>query len=116
MTRQQPPRDTIRNVDDASASFIDGNTIVEFSREKITNDPVNDTTLDVCRFVLSAYGDGVNVATREIQYHGTNRRSASETLICFPSEVLCPEKCKEQFGIKYVHKLLHIYSFNSCLS
>lgn len=97
VARAQPLQDTIQNIDDASASFIDGNTIVEFSREKVTNDTDQDITIDVCRYVLFAWGDSVNFGTQEIQYHGTNRRNVSETLICFPSEILCPEQCEHCF-------------------
>ena len=99
VARTQPSQDTIQNIDDASASFMDGNTVVEFSRDKVTNDADQDITIDVCRFVLFAWGDGVNVSAQEIQYHGTDRRNVSETLICFPSEILCPERCKQYFSI-----------------
>ena len=92
---QRPPRDAIQNVDDESASLVNGNTIVEFSRDKITNDPDDDITLDVCRYVLFAWGDNVNVGAQEIRNHGSSRRNVSETLLCFPSESLCPERCKE---------------------
>jgi len=95
-TSTQPlPQDVIQNVDNGLASFASGNTIVEFSRDKITNDPDDDITLDVCRYVLFAWGDNVNFGTREIRFD-ENRTNISETLLCFPSETLCPERCKEK--------------------
>ena len=95
--RTQPTQDTIQNINDASASFVNGKTIVEFTRNKVTNDIDQDIKIDVCRFVLFAWGNDVNFGTREIQYHGNNRRNVSETLICFPSEILCPEQCKKLY-------------------
>ena len=89
----QPPRDPIQNIDNTFASFEDGVTTVRFSRQKETGD-VNDFSLNDCVFFLFAWGGAVNFSTAQIQYHGSNRRFISDSLICFPSSSFCPERGK----------------------
>ena len=91
----EPPRDPIQNVDNFSASFMEGVTIVQFSRDKITGDSDRDLTLSVCRFLLYAWSGNADIDTGVIQYHGNQNRISSDTLICFPSSSLCPERCKK---------------------
>ena len=74
---------------------MNGITTVEFSRDKITRDTDRDLTLSVCRFLLYAWSGNADINTRVIQYHGIQNRAASDTLICFPSPSLCPERCKK---------------------
>ena len=94
-SQEQPPRDPIQNVDNTSASFERGVTTVQFSRDKITGDSDRDLTLSVCRFLLYAWSGNADIDTGVIQYHGIQNRAVSETLICFPSPSLCPERCKK---------------------
>jgi len=89
-----PPQDTIQNVDDNYAMFDNGVTIVQFSRDMLTNDATQDLDLNICHYLLFAWGDRVNVSFREIQYHGSSNRAVSDMPVCFPSAGFCPEKCK----------------------
>ena len=84
----------MQSVDNIFASFVNGVTTVQFSRNKITEDSNEDLTLSVCRFLLFANGN-VDINTGVIQYHGHQNRAFSDTLICFPSLSLCPERCKK---------------------
>ena len=72
-----------------------GITRVQFSRDKITNDSNRDLNLVVCRFLLFAWSGNANINTRVIQFHGSDNDDVSNTLICFPSPSLCPERCKK---------------------
>ena len=91
----EPPRDPIQNVDNASASFVNGVTTITFSRDKVTGDSDRDLSLSVCCFLLYAWSGNADINTGVIQYHGNQNRAASDTLICFPSSSLCPERCKK---------------------
>ena len=91
----EPPQDSVQNVDNASASFVDGVTTVQFSLAKITGDSDRDLSLSVCRFLLFAWSGDANIDTGVIQYHGVQNRAFSDTLICFPASSLCPERCKK---------------------
>ena len=93
--RAQPPRDAIQNINSGSASFVNGITTVEFSRNKVTNDSEDDLSLNVCRYLLYAWSGDANINTGVIQFHGTQNQGVSETLLCFPSSSLCPERCKK---------------------
>ena len=62
---------------------------------KSQGDSNKDLTLNVCRFLLFAWNGNVDINTGVIQYHGVQNRAASDTLICFPSLSLCPERCKK---------------------
>ena len=86
-----PPRDPIQNVENTSASFIDGVTTVRFSRVRNTGD-VNDFSLSDCVFFLYAWGGDIfDTTTGAIAYHGLNRRFVSESLVCIPiSRTFCP--------------------------
>ena len=75
--------------------FDGGVTIIQFSRDMLTNDVTQDLDLSICRYLLFAWGDRVNVKMQEIQYHGSSNRAVSDTPVCFPSAGVCPEKCKE---------------------
>ena len=76
--------------------MFDGSvTIIQFSRDMLTNDVTQDLDLSICRYLLFAWGDRVNVKMQEIQYHGSSNRAVSDTPVCFPSAGVCPEKCKE---------------------
>ena len=85
----------MQNVDNVSALFVEGVTTVQFSRDKITGDSDRDLSLSVCRFLLFAWSGNANIDTRVIQYHGVQNRTFSDTLICFPTSSLCPERCKK---------------------
>ena len=85
----------MQSVDNIFASFVNGVTTVQFSRNKITGDSNKDLTLSVCRFLLFAWNGNVDINTGVIQYHGHQNRAFSDTLICFPSLSLCPERCKK---------------------
>lgn len=89
-----PQKDAIQNINNISATKIDGITTLEFVRDKITNDSNGDLNLNMCRFVLFAWGDNVDINTGTIQYHGMAQRNASDNLICFPPAAFCPRKCK----------------------
>ena len=90
----QPPRDSIQNVDNASASFEDGVTTVMFSRLRDTGDE-DDLSLSNCVYFLYAWGGGVtNISSGEISYHGAFRRNISNTLICIPTSTSFCQRCK----------------------
>jgi len=91
----EPPRDSVQNVDNTFASFVNGITTVQFSRNKITGDVDGDLSLSVCRFLLFAWGGDANINTGVIQYHGIQNQASTDTLICFPSPSVCPERCKK---------------------
>ena len=91
----EPPQDPMQNVDNPSASFVNGITTVQFSRDKITGDSDRDLTLSVCRFLLFAWSGNTDIDTGVIQYHRIQNRAFSDILICFPSPSLCPERCKK---------------------
>ena len=84
----------MQNVDDAFASIMDGILTVQFSRDKITGDTSGDLSLHVCRYLLFAWSGNANIETGTIQFHGRQNTAVSDTLICFPSPSLCPEKCE----------------------
>ena len=92
----EPSQDPVQNVDRAFASFVDGITIVQFSRNKITGDSNKDLTLNVCRFLLFAW-------------NGNQNRASTDTLICFPSQSLCPERCKKLRHNMIRMKLVHVH-------
>lgn len=94
MEKVQPPRDTIQNVDNSSASFVNGITTVTFSREKITNDRSQDIQINRCLYFLYAWSGNANINTGNIQFHGTRNQDVSDALICLPSASFCPERCK----------------------
>ena len=94
--RSLPETDAMQNIYNVSATIINGVTTINFVRDKITNDSDADLNLNVCRFVLFAWGDDVDFNTGVIRYHGLNQRSASNELICFPSAKICPNKCNVQ--------------------
>ena len=85
----------MQNVDNTFASFVNGITTVQFSRNKVTGDVNRDLSLSVCRFLLFAWSGDVNINTGVIQYHGIQNRASTDTLICFPSPSICPERCKK---------------------
>ena len=85
----------MQNFDNPSASFVDGVTAVQFSRDKVTGDSEDDLSLSVCRYLLYAWGGNVNIVTGVIQFHGSQNQAVSETLLCFPAPSLCPERCKK---------------------
>ena len=85
----------MQNVNNTSVSFVDGVTTVQFSRDKITGDSDRDLNLTVCRFLLFAWSGSADIDTGVIQYHGNQNRAFSDTLICFPSSSVCPERCKK---------------------
>ena len=85
----------MQNVDSTFASFVDGITTLQFSRDKITGDSNRDLTLSVCRFLLFAWNGNANIHTGVIQYHRDQNRTSTDILICFPSQSLCPERCKK---------------------
>ena len=74
---------------------MNGITTVQFSRNKVTGDVNRDLSLSVCRFLLFAWSGDVNINTGVIQYHGFQNRAFTDTLICFPSPSICPERCKK---------------------
>ena len=74
---------------------MNGITTVQFSRNKVTGDVNRDLSLSVCRFLLFAWSGDVNINTGVIQYHGIQNRAFTDTLICFPSPSICPERCKK---------------------
>ena len=84
----------MQNVNNGSASFVDGVTTVRFSRDKVTGDSEDDLTLSVCRYLLYAWGGNANVLTGVIQIHNSQNAAASATLLCFPAPSLCPERCE----------------------
>ena len=81
----------MQNIDNVSITIIDGVTIMSFVRDKITNDSDGDLNLNVCRFILFAWGNDIDFNSGIIRYQGF---SASSELICFPSSAVCPKKCK----------------------
>ena len=93
--RIEPPQDSVQNIDSTSASFVDGVTTVQFSRDKITNDSDKDLSLSMCHFLLFAWSGNANISSGVIQFHGSQNQAISDTLVCFPSPSLCPERCKK---------------------
>ena len=82
------------NVDNAFASFVDGILMVQFSRDKITGDTNGDLSLHVCHYLLFAWSGNATIETGIIQFQGSQNRAVTDTLICFSSSSLCPEKCE----------------------
>ena len=93
--RAPPPRDAINNVYNTSASFDNGITVVNFTRDKITNDSIQDIRINRCLFFLFAWAGNADINTGVIQYHGSENRDASTSLICLPSASFCPQRCKK---------------------
>ena len=110
--RAQPPRDVIQNVNDGSASFVDGITTVEFSRDKVTGDSEDDLSLNVCRYLLYAWSGDANINTGVIQFHGTQNQGVSDTLLCFPSSSLCPERCMKLISHQYQIIIIFLLCFS----
>ena len=88
--------------------FDSGVTVIRFFRDLLTNDTDQDLDLSICHYLLFAWGDNVDVATREIQYHGSSNRAVSDAPVCFPSTGFCPEKCEET--------IYHLLLYQSLLS
>jgi len=86
--RVQPPVDSSQDIMNAVATLENGFTTVTFTRPRSSSDP-NDIPLDQCRYLLYAYGSTVNVATRNISYHGT-ARGILENSFCLPPPDVCP--------------------------
>ena len=95
----------MQNVDNPSASFVDGVTAIQFSRDKVTGDSEDDLSLSVCRYLLYAWSGNVNIETGVIQFHGSQNQTVSETLLCFPTPSLCPERCEK------LHQQLRSYYY-----
>lgn len=93
--RVQPPRDAIRNVYNTSASFDNGITVVNFTRDKITNDFSQDIRINRCLYFLFAWAGNANINTGVIQQHGTQNQEVSKSLICLPSASFCPQRCRK---------------------
>ena len=85
----------MQNIDNVFASFVDGVTTVQFSRNKTTDDSDKDLSLSMCRFLLFAWSGNANILTGVIQFHGSQNQAVSDTSICFPSPLFCPERCKK---------------------
>ena len=67
---------------------------VQFSRDKITGDTNGDLSLHLCHYLLFAWSGNASIEAGIIQFHGSQNRAVTNTLICFPSSSLCPEKCE----------------------
>ena len=73
-------------------SIVDGILTVQFYCDKITGDTSGDLSLHVCCYLLFAWSGNASIETGIIQFHGSQNRAVTYTLICFSSSSLCPEK------------------------
>ena len=88
----RPPADISQDITSTSAFHENGVTTVTFTREIVTGDS-NDVRLDQCVYFLYAWGGSFDINTQAIEYHGSNTREASSTLICLPPSMICTSKC-----------------------
>ena len=88
---RNPEVDTVSNIEDYSASHENGTTAISFRRPRISNDTINDRSLDTEFYILCAWSGAANTTTRNIYYHGLANRGSSSVQYMLPSADVCSQ-------------------------
>ena len=88
---RNPEVDTVSNIEDYSASHVNGITTISFRRPRISNDTNNDRSLNTLFYILCAWSGAAGTITRTVSYHGSTNRGVSSVQYLLPSADLCSQ-------------------------
>ena len=88
---RNPEVDTVSNIEDYSASHVNGITTISFRRPRISNDTNNDRSLNTLFYILCAWSGTADTITRTVSYHGSTNRGVSSVQYLLPSADLCSQ-------------------------
>lgn len=96
-----------QDITDAAAMMVDSETVVKFTRPRLTMDS-RDIALDQNPFILYAWGGGVMFNTpNTFSYHGANRGFTANRHY-FPSGEICPGNQLFRLFVIIIILLIHV--------